>query len=433
MKKVLIITYYWPPSGGAGVQRWLKFVKYLRDFGWEPVVYTAENPEVPYIDESLLEDIPNNIEVIKVPIFEPYRIYNFITRKKKQDGFHHGFLKEDSAQPKFTERISIWLRGNLFIPDARMFWIWPSYKFLRKYLLENKIDVIISTGPPHSAHLIALKLRKKFNIPWIADFRDPWTGIYYFDKLKISYLSKKIHNMLESSCLNKADLIITVGETMKKDFKKLTSKPIEVITNGFDHSDYANLQRKNPEKFNIMYTGMFLPDQNPSELWKVLNELVNSNKKFAEELKLTFIGKVDNIIIKDIELNNLRNHLEIRDSVPHNQLADLQQEAALLLLCINRIENASYILTGKFFEYLASGKRILALCPEESDVASIIKETKSGIAVGFSQSDLLKSSIELLFDQYLNKGTIEQNDAIWKYSREELTKRLSILLNKVIN
>jgi hypothetical protein len=191
-RKVLIITYYWPPSGGAGVQRWLKFSKYLRDYDWEPVIYTPENPEAPAIDNSLEKDIPMGIKVIKRPITEPYLAYKRFVGMKLDEKVNAGFLQE-KEKPGLLEGIAVWLRGNLFIPDARRFWIRPSAKYLVNYLKAHPVDAIVSTGPPHSMHLIALQVYKKLNIPWLADFRDPWTGIDFYHQLKLTLLADRIH------------------------------------------------------------------------------------------------------------------------------------------------------------------------------------------------------------------------------------------------
>ena len=190
MNRVLIISYYWPPSGGAGVQRWLKFSKYLRDFGWEPVIYTPENPESPDVDKSLLKDIPPGIEVIKKQIWEPYDAYKRFIGQKKDEKIQAGFLSEKKRNPLF-ENISVWIRGNFFIPDARRFWIKPSIRFLIKYLAAHPVNAIVSTGPPHSMHLIALGLKKKLNIPWLADFRDPWTTIDFYHQLHLTRQADK--------------------------------------------------------------------------------------------------------------------------------------------------------------------------------------------------------------------------------------------------
>ncbi|MEA3317025.1 MAG: glycosyl transferase family 1, partial [Bacteroidota bacterium] len=184
-KKVLIITYYWPPSGGAGVQRWLKFAKFLPKYGWNPIIYTPENGEIPVTDKSLHKDISKETKVIKRKIWEPYTWYKKFIGQKNNQKINVGFLSENQ-KPKFTEKISVWIRGNFFIPDARKFWIKPSVKFLKTYLKNNNVDAIISTGPPHSMHLIAMQLQKKLNLPWIADFRDPWTNIDFYEDLLLT-------------------------------------------------------------------------------------------------------------------------------------------------------------------------------------------------------------------------------------------------------
>ncbi len=430
MKRVLIITYYWPPSGGAGVQRWLKFVKYLHEFGWEPVVYTPLNPEIPYKDETLLSDIPAGTEIIGSNIFEPYQLYNYFTGKKKDTKFQHGFLKDSkSAKTSVAEKLAVWIRGNIFIPDARRFWIGPSVKYLKQYLHKHPVDLIVSTGPPHSLHLIARALKKKTSLPWLADFRDPWTGIYYFDKLMLSQQAKQKHHRLEQACLDEADHVVTVGATMKRDFGKRTSTPITVITNGFDESDFAALTADAQPQFSIFYSGMFLPDQNPPELWEVLAEMTAEDPAFAGSLRLHFTGRCDAGILRDIEKHGLSKYLQLQDYVPHAQLPALQQSASLLLLSINRIENASYILTGKVFEYLAAGRPILAFCPAESDVAGVIRETSSGYTIDFGQKAALKALLNELFAQYkANKLALTGQDAR-AYTRRALTQQMAELFD----
>ncbi len=430
MKKVLIITYYWPPSGGAGVQRWLKFVKHLRENNWEPVVYTPLNPEIPYRDESLLHDIPTDIEVISTKIFEPYAWYNMLTGKKKNAPFQHGFLKDQQdKKPRFSEQLAIWIRGNFFIPDARTFWVRPSVRFLRDYVKKHPVDLIVSSGPPHSLHLIAKGLKKNSHLPWVADFRDPWTGIYYFDKLKLTALAKKIHHRLEQQCLDTADHIITVGQTMKNDFARQTTTPITVVTNGFDEEDFAEKGHSPSEKFSIFYSGMFLPDQNPPELWQVLQEIVNENIAFAQQLELRFIGRCDAKILQGISDHDLNPYLVLEDYVPHAALPALQQAASLLLLSINRIENASYILTGKVFEYLAAARPILAFCPDNSDVANIINETRSGYTIAFGQKSRLKTLLLELFMQHQNNQLRLTGQDVSAYSRKALTKQMADIFN----
>ncbi len=254
-QRVLILTYYWPPGGGAGVQRWLKFVKYLPHFGWEPVVYAPENPEYMAIDPSLEKDIPAETEIIKTRVWEPYEVYKKFVGMKQGEKINAAFVSE-TKKPKHSEGLAVWIRGNFFIPDARKFWIKPSVKFLSHYLKTKPVDVIVSTGPPHSMHLIAMGLRKKFDIPWVADFRDPWTRISYYSELKLSAKADKKHKILEKLVLEKADEVMVVSEGMKIDFTEIHKRDYEVIHNGFDTEDIPSTQIKPDRKFSISHIGV---------------------------------------------------------------------------------------------------------------------------------------------------------------------------------
>ncbi|MEQ9581517.1 MAG: glycosyltransferase, partial [Arenibacter sp.] len=233
MQKVLIITYYWPPAGGPGVQRWLKFVKYLRDFDIEPIVYIPENPNYPIVDESLTQEIPAGIKVYKKPIYEPYGFARIFSKKKTKK-ISAGII--NSKNQSVVEKVMLWIRGNLFIPDARKFWIKPSVDFLQAVIAQEKIGTVITTGPPHSLHLIGLELKKRTQIRWVTDFRDPWTSIGYHKKLKLTKASQEKHKQLEHLVLNEADKIIVTSNTTRQEFSHITQKPITVITNGYDTS-----------------------------------------------------------------------------------------------------------------------------------------------------------------------------------------------------
>ena len=231
MKRALIIAYYWPPAGGPGVQRWLKFVTYFKQFGIEPVVYVPENPNYPLIDESLIDQVPSDIEILKYPIREPYGWARVISSKRTKR-ISSGIITE--RKPSFKERFMLWVRGNFFIPDARVGWVKPSVRFLKNYLAENPVDVIITTGPPHSMHLIGRQLKQEFGIQWMTDFRDPWTTIHYHKSLRLSKSSEKKHKRLEAAVLSECDHIIVTSPTTKREFEEITRVPIQVITNGYD-------------------------------------------------------------------------------------------------------------------------------------------------------------------------------------------------------
>jgi glycosyltransferase involved in cell wall biosynthesis len=431
MKKVLIITYYWPPSGGAGVQRWLKFVKYLPQFGWEPVIYTPENPEAPVNDDSLLADIPEGTEVLKTKVWEPYAVYKKFVGLKKSDKISTGFLSE-KKKPSLAEKMAVWIRGNLFIPDARKFWIKPSIKYLEKYLKENPVDVIISSGPPHSMHLIALALKNKLNIPWLADFRDPWTKIDFYHELKLTPSSDQKHQRLEKEVLQQADKVIVVSNGMKRSFNQLFTRDYEVITNGYDEEDMHLQLEKNQEKFIIAHIGSLNKSRNPVALWKALQQLIAENRQLKNSIQVKLVGQVDYSVKKSIEDYGLMNYVKMIQYIPHQEVVKAQQESSVLLLVINNTPNSQMILTGKFFEYLAARRSILCIGPEDGDAAEIIRETASGFVSGFNDEAGLKKHILELFADFQNCLIFTGGSGIEKYSRKSLTGQLSQVLNEMI-
>ena len=424
MKKVLIISYYWPPSGGAGVQRWLKFAKYLPEFDWEPHIYTPENPEAPAQDNSLLNDIPKEVVVIKQPIFEPYGFYKKFTGNKKS--VNAGFLSENKdSRKKFTEQLSIWVRGNLFIPDARKFWIKPSIKFLKEYIQKEGIEVVISSGPPHSMHLIAMGLKKKLNIKWIADFRDPWTNIDFYKDLMLTKAADRKHHRLERQVLQAADEVITIGKTMAKELEEVRKAKVQVITNGFDSDDFQQTSKANSDDFSIVHVGSINTDRNHEAFWSAIEELCNENIDFAEKLKIRFVGKLDYAVIESVERHGLKKQFEQVSYVPHNEVKNYLFDSSLLYLPLNNTPNAKGILSGKFFEYLATGKPILGIGHPEGDAAEIMQETKAGQVFGFSDKDSIKS---FLWNNFINKSSqlVAKNERK-QYSRIHLTSELVAL------
>ncbi len=433
MNKVLIITYYWPPAGGAGVQRWLKFVKYLRAFNWEPIVYTVQNGEMPVTDNSLLKDVPPGIQVLKQPIWEPYRLYKWFSGRKKEDKINASFLNENKA-PGLAEKISIWIRGNFFIPDARVFWIRPSVKFLNAFVRKNNIHYIVSSGPPHSMHLIALELKRRNpSLKWVSDFRDPWTNIDFYPKLMLSKSADRKHRQLEKEVLQGADMVISIGQHMSDEFKAIYldsggkhAEKFKVITNGFDEDDTGQLVIKKDDGFSLAHIGTLVKDRNPEVLWRVLNQLVNENPGFASQLRIKLVGKVDVFVKQQIASYQLEKFVHYIDYLEHSEVVLEQKKSKVLLLLVNNTPNAKGILTGKFFEYMASGSPILAIGPEDGELAEIISETKCGNISGFEDEKKLKKNLLELFE---NSQTKAPSEKIKKYSRKFLTKQLSELLN----
>ncbi len=415
------------------MQRWLKFVKYFSKFGIEPVVYTPDNPEMMARDITLLNDIPQGITVIKRKILEPYGIYKILTGKKGE-GIKPGFIAGggDKGDGTLKERVSLFIRSNLFIPDPKCLWISPSVRFLKKYLKENPVDLIVSTGPPHSMHLIARQVAKITATPWIADFRDPWTGMYTFKNMLNTSLATRIHKKLERAVISEADAVVTVTKGMKAELEQLTPKRIVVITNGFDPDDYKEISTGQDTKFSITYTGLFVRDRNPSVLWRVLGEKAAGDERFSKELQIKIIGHTDKCIPDDILSNGLEKNLYVKDYVSHPEAVRQQQSARVLLLAGGQQPEATAILTGKFFEYLATGNRILAFGPKGGDMDEALIECGAGEMFEYDDYKGAKVWIESEYEKYLDGASGRKPSNIEKYSREKLCEKMSELIEETI-
>ncbi len=423
-KKVLIITYYWPPAGGPGVQRWLKFVKYLPDFDIEPIVYIPENPTYPILDSDLENDVSKKVTILRKRIFEPYAIASIFGSGKIKK-ISKGIIPHQRKQ-SFFERTSLWIRGNLFVPDARVFWVKPSISYLDKFIKANKIDTVITTGPPHSVHLIGLGLKKLNKITWIADFRDPWTTIGYHKALKLSPQAHQRHISLEKEVLTIADSIIVTSRTTKAEFSKITTKSIEIITNGYDSEKIH--KKALDTKFSLAHIGSFLSERNPRILWKALKELVKEEQGFADNLELKLAGAISPIILGNIEEFGLTKFLNNLGYLSHKEAVVEQRSAQVLLLIEIDSEETNGIIPGKIFEYMVSGRPIIGIGPDMSDFAEIINETNTGVFINYDEKDKLKDTILEYYKLYL-QGNLKSNAVgLQKYSRKNLTAQLAQIL-----
>lgn len=372
MKRVLVITYYWPPNGGAAVQRWLKMAKYLPAHGWAPVVYTPSDPEIIAPDPALALQVPAEVEVLRRPIREPYKLYKRLTGRKADDRVHLGFIKE-KARGGWREDLAVWLRGNAFIPDARVWWVRPSVKFLLDHLSRNPVDAIVSTGPPHSMHLIALALKKRTGVRWIADWRDPWTNIDFYRQLKLTAAADRRHHRLEREVVAHADVNVAVGWTMAQELEALGSRRTEVITNGFDHDDVPSPPRAVDEDHSLVHVGSMTASRDVPLLWQALAELRRRDPTFGERLRLRFVGPVDQAVLASVERAGLQDKVERIGQLDHAGAMGEMQRARVLLLSVNDTPNAKGVLTSKLFEYLAVGRPILAVGPADGDVARVLR------------------------------------------------------------
>ena len=425
MKKVLILSYYWPPAGGGGVQRWLKFSKYMHEFGWEPIIYTAENGETAAYDESLMQEVRSEIQVLRTPIWEPYQFYKKFIGKKKEDKVYSGFISEGKDK-SWAQHLSIFIRGNFFIPDARCFWIKPSIKYLNNFLNNNKIDAIISTGPPHSMHRIAYGLKQSNqSIPWIADFRDPWTHIDFYNQLHLTWIADFVHKRLEKQVLKKADKVVTVSPSWAEDFERISQrKDIQVITNGFDPEDFENRKSKMDSVFTITHIGSMNEDRNPKVLWNALKII----KKRGLNFKVKLIGQVDHSVTKSIMASDLEQQVEYIKFMPHKEVVVEMMQSNLLLLPINDTPNQKGVLPGKLYEYIGARIPILCIGKSNGDAANILQSFSQAKVCDYEDVVLCTSIIESLY--YKKEEIIISNEAD-KYSRKTLAAKYCALLESL--
>lgn len=424
MKKVLIITYYWPPSGGAGVQRWLKFAKYLPEYGWQPVILTVDPSyaSYPQRDESLSAEIDPHCMVYTTKSFELYNAYKFISRKKEVP--YGGFANE--SKEGLLQRVSKFLRGNFLLPDPRKGWNKYAFRKASELIRQFNIDTVVTTSPPHSTQLIGLKLKQTFKIKWIADLRDPWTDIYYYNQFKHTALARYIDHRYERKVVENADLIVTVSEDVKRIFAGKSSLPIAskiaVIPNGFDEDDFRIQQVPSETKKIITYTGTISEAYPVDSFLKGLSSLEEGLKS---QILIRFVGKVPPSIVQKFRDTNLE--IELVGYVDHPKSIEYLFRSNLLLLVIPEVKNNHGILTGKFFEYLASGKPILAIGPTKGDLAKIIEETNCGKLFGYQDTKGMHGFILENLNN-IESGSSSSQTAI-QYSRKQLTGKIAQLLN----
>ena len=435
MKRVLIISYYWPPTGGSGVQRWVKFAKYLPSEGWQPVIYTPENPEQLAVDTSLEQEIPAEVEVLKTRIVEPYELYKKFLKKSGHSSEAVEVNPVNAQNKSFAQKAAMWIRGNFFRPDPRCLWIGPSVKFLKEYLKEHPVDLIVSTGPPQSMHLIGRRLARETGLPWIADFRDPWTKIFYFKHLSMTRATERWHKKMEKKVLDDASVVVAVSPLVQQEFQAMTQTPVELITNGFDECDFEQSRcveaDGGPDKdFIITHTGLFAADGNPTTLWKVLSEKCIRNEDFRKAIKINLVGKTDEAILESIKAEGLGGALTDMGYQPHAVAVQEQRKASLLILPLRKEPEYKAVLPGKLFEYLASWRPVLGIGQPDGAMSMVLNSTKTGVVLDWEDKGSLDRFIELCWQNHL-KGKLTVEDAdISQFTRRNLTRRMAELFDK---
>ncbi|MEM7549075.1 MAG: glycosyl transferase family 1 [Bacteroidota bacterium] len=396
MKRVLIISYYWPPAGGVSVLRSLKIAKYLRNYGWEPVVYTARNAQYPYFDDSNSKHVPSDIEIIRKPIIEPFNFFKKFTGRNKND-IVDNVLSIESKQKGLKDKLAIWVRANFFIPDARALWIKPSVQFLSSYLKKNPVDALFTDGPPHTNTVIGCELKKKMAIPWLADFQDPWSQVDYYDRFPMTKMADKKHKKMEQDVFKHADKITIVSPSWKEDIEKIGAKNVSVIYWGYDEDEYSEVAAElDTKSFTVSHSGSLGKDRFPKVLLDVLKEVTKEISELKEKMKFEVFGMVDHSISEYISsidfIGNYVNH----GVISRNEALQKTFASDLLLLLLNKADNSKGRLPAKLYEYLRAGKTILCLGDPESDAARIISKTQSGQTFHYDDYSRIKGFIKKL-------------------------------------
>ena len=422
-KKVLIISYYWPPAGGPGVQRWMKFVKYLPEYNIKPILYIPENPNYPIYDYSLNDEVSEKLEIIKNPITE---ISNIISNSKSLNLIRSGNIPNPKEQSLF-QRLLFFIRGNLFIPDMKILWKNKSIDFIENYLSKTKIDVVITTGPPHSLHLIGYELKKRLNIKWISDFRDPWVNLNYLNRFHLLPSVKRRHKKLRDKVLINSNSVIVTSEKLKKLYKEIAPN-IFKITNGYDY-EYSTVNIDS--KFSISHIGSLYPERNPKYLWDIIDEICINNEEFRSNLQINFIGNTSEKIIKYLSNKTFKSCVKFFDYVDYKRAIEFMCSSQILLMVEVNDNDSSYSIPGKLFDYLNSKRPIIAIGPDRSEVNQILYDTNAGKFFNYNESINLKLHIENLYNQY-EMGSISYDAKnISIYRRKNLTEELSKIINKV--
>lgn len=426
-KKILIITYYWPPSGGVGVQRWMNFALELKSRGWEPVILTPENPQFDVKDQDLFERV-KSLKTYRIPIWEPFQLFHRITGNKERKNIQHG-LALDKEKKSFLTNFFIWLRGNVFVPDSRIFWVRPAAKYAIELIEKEDIAVLVTTGPPHSMHLVGKKIKKKLSVKWLADFRDPWREWDVLDQLRTSSIVKKVHSRLERSVIESADEVITVSKRLAD------SLGAKVLNNGVGlEKAGAGAFAPDKSKFTIGYFGMLNELRNPSELWVALEELCQEIPDFYRQLSIKLAGVVSANTKHEIgQLRHLREKVEFMGYLPHNEVQNQYSTCNILLLLQNRTSNSKWILPVKLFEYLKARRYILCLGPKESDLGDLIEGKDVGAIVSSFAVQELKSIVQEVFEKRIIPSKSDGDELIQRFSHQTLTTTLEGYLNDLIN
>jgi len=432
MKRVLIISYYWPPAGGISPLRCLKIAKYLRKFDWEPIIYSPLNADYPIIDNDYLKDVPEDIEHIKGEIWEPFRLFKFLSGKKKEDKLNNIFHVRDRNE-NFVDKLGKWIRSNFFIPDARSMWIRPSVKLLSKYLKDNPVDAMFTDGPPHTNTMIGLRLKQKFKIPWLSDYQDPWTQVDYYKLLILMPFADRKHRKLENECLNFADALTIASDTWALDLNQIANKKVEPLYYGYDEEDFEGLISNLDNDFTIFHGGLLGYDRFPENLFQAIIELIDEELLDKQRVRIVLAGQVDYSIVEFLKASILNNNVDLIGTLKRKQVLQHLLNSQMILLPINKAANAKGRIPGKLFECLRARRPILCLGPIEADTSRIVEKTLSGKSFDYSDVKNVKQYILDRYNKYLNGSNHIENKNIEQYRNDLQTEKVANILNQITN
>ncbi|MBU2649867.1 MAG: glycosyltransferase family 4 protein [Bacteroidetes bacterium] len=433
MKRVLVITYYWPPSGGSGVQRWLKFVKYFPEFGYEPYVLTVkpEKASYPVLDPSLADEIPAGLKVFKTNTFELFNIYRKLIGKGNYP--HSSF--DNERKPSLMQKTSRFIRGNLFLPDSRIGWKRYAVDEGIRIISEYKINTIITTGPPHSVHLAGLELKNLTGVNWIADFRDPWTDIFYYDAFYHTRLAKRIDANLERKVVEGCHRLTIVSQALKDLIRKKSDKicpgKIVVLPNGFDEDDFKTPGEPPQNEFVITYTGSLTNDTGKMNVF--VESLRNIKNEFPDiPVFCHFIGNINPSVYEIFARFGIADCVRTTPYVPHNESVSYLKKSTALILFLRRADYNKGILSGKIFDYLGAQKPIICIGPEDGNASQILQECQAGRAIDYENKEGIMSYLRDLFLKWkINRNLDLQGQEYKNYSRRNLTEKLVTVIEKI--
>lgn len=435
MKSVLIVSYYFPPSGGPGVQRVLKFVKYLPDFGWRPVVLTVESGDYPARDESLLDEIPGKVAVYRTKIIEPYRMYRRLTGKPPDAPVDVENIPGGASGRSWAEAAAAFIRSTAFVPDARIGWL-PFAAAKGRFIIEcEDVHAIYSSSPPYTSALVARALHRTSGLPWIAGFRDPWTG--FLSTPRRWALPRMLDSYLEHSVFNEASLVEVAWKGIQKDalqkYPSLDRSKFHHLPNGFDRSDFTHGAPQRDERFTVTYTGSMYGKRSPSSFFTAVEELIRERSVDPARIRFRFVGRFGSEVQEMFRRVSFQSSVEVVSYRPHAQsIAELVNADALLLI-VDEADGSEEIVPGKVFEYLGASRPIIALAPPGA-VAELLAETNSGFVAANQDIAAIKSVFLECYSKFgYHRRQFHQNeDAVRKYERREVTRRLAELLDRVV-